>query len=242
MSESIKTLYIFPHPDDESFGPAPVIHRQKSLGEEVYLLTLTRGGATTQRHTLNYTIEEMGEVRFREMLDVEKVLSLDGMTILDYADGGLKDMNPLILEKVIIEEIERIKPNIIVTYPIHGISGHYDHITGHGIIKRVFCALRKKEGYEYLKRLCFYTLGKGQLGAEHREGVRPSLEEEIDVTVHLDELDIIAFKKALGCYKTYSEVIASTKVIDKIGNRVHFEVYDEHHEPHLGLISENLPQ
>ncbi len=237
---TMKTLYIFPHPDDESFGPAPVIHKQKSLGEEVHLLTLTRGGATTQRHKLNYTVEEMGEVRFREMLDVEKVLQLNGMTVLDYPDGGLSDVNPLELEGVIKKEIDKIKPNIIVTYPIHGVSGHYDHVMIHCTIKRLFTELIGLEEYSYLKRLCFFTLDKSQPGENHREGVHTSTDEEIDVVVHIDELDVIAFKKALGCYKTYGEVIESTQVIEKIGNRVHFEIYNENHNPTLGLITEGL--
>ena len=69
-----KILYIFPHPDDESFGPAAVMYSQIGKGHDVYLLTLTKGGATQQRHKLGLTVEEMGEVRYREMQEVEKVL------------------------------------------------------------------------------------------------------------------------------------------------------------------------
>jgi len=238
MQKPIRTLYIFPHPDDESFGPAPVIHKQKSLGEEVYLLTLTRGGATTERHQFNYTVEEMGEVRFREMLAVEKTLKLDGLTIFDFPDGGLCDLNPLELERVIGAEIEKVKPNIIVTYPVHGVSGHFDHITIHAIVKRVFCNMRGS--VDYLKRLCFFTLSEDQLGERHRVGVRASNDKDIDVSVLIDELDVVSFKKALGCYKTYERVIDSTDVIHKIGNHVHFEIFGERYENPLSIISENL--
>ncbi|HEX7343805.1 MAG TPA: PIG-L family deacetylase, partial [bacterium] len=54
----MRILYIYPHPDDESFGPARVISKQKRQGHEVYLLTLTRGGATKQRFKFNYTVEQ----------------------------------------------------------------------------------------------------------------------------------------------------------------------------------------
>ena len=63
----MRILYIFPHPDDESFGPALAISKQKRNGDEVFLLTLTKGGATKQRHKYNYSIEEMGKVRKKEM-------------------------------------------------------------------------------------------------------------------------------------------------------------------------------
>jgi LmbE family N-acetylglucosaminyl deacetylase len=46
----MKVLYVFAHPDDESFGPARAMFKQRREGHEVHLLTLTRGGATKQRH------------------------------------------------------------------------------------------------------------------------------------------------------------------------------------------------
>ena len=67
----MKIMYIFPHPDDESFGPAGAIHQQIKEGNEVYLLTLTKGGATKVRHQLGLSIKEMGLVRETEMQQVK---------------------------------------------------------------------------------------------------------------------------------------------------------------------------
>ncbi|MFC1490653.1 PIG-L deacetylase family protein, partial [Candidatus Latescibacterota bacterium] len=111
----MKILYIFPHPDDESFGPAAAIHSQVKNGHRVFLLTLTKGGATKQRHKLGLSIEEMGDIRFLEMLEVEKVLGLSGMTVLDFPDSGLKELDPRIIEKAVREHIEELKPDIVVT-------------------------------------------------------------------------------------------------------------------------------
>ncbi|MCC5939996.1 MAG: PIG-L family deacetylase, partial [Balneolaceae bacterium] len=83
----MKILYIFPHPDDESFGPAPAIAAQLRQGFEVHLLTLTKGEATKQRFKLGVDKKEMGEIRFKEMKCVEKTLGLSGMTVLDLPDG-----------------------------------------------------------------------------------------------------------------------------------------------------------
>ena len=118
----MKILYIFPHPDDESFGPARAMSKQRRQGHEVYLLSLTKGGATKQRFKFGYSIEEMGEIRYKEMQEVARVLDLSGMTVLDLPDSGLKEMDPRDIEKVIIEEIERIQPQVVVTYAVHGIS------------------------------------------------------------------------------------------------------------------------
>ena len=63
----MRALYVFPHPDDESFGPAQVISKQVREGHEVYLLTLTKGEATRMRHRLGYSKEEMGAIRARRI-------------------------------------------------------------------------------------------------------------------------------------------------------------------------------
>src|SRR5215218_3127402 len=106
----MRILYIFPHPDDESFGPAPVMSRQIDNGHEVFLLTLTKGGATKVRHTLGLSIEQMGEIRYQEMLRVDKVLQLTGMTVLDLPDSGLSEMDPREIEDIIAAHIEQISP------------------------------------------------------------------------------------------------------------------------------------
>ena len=69
----MKILYIFPHPDDEAFGPAAAISYHRRVGHDVFLLTLTKGGATKERLKYNYTVKQMGEVRYAEMQQVEKV-------------------------------------------------------------------------------------------------------------------------------------------------------------------------
>ena len=119
----MRLLYILPHPDDESFGPGPVINKYIEEGHEIHLLTLTKGGATKQRFRLNLSIEEMGEVRYKEMLDVEKLLKLTSMTVLDLADGGLKEMDPREIEKTVEDRILKIQPNVLLTINYRSQTG-----------------------------------------------------------------------------------------------------------------------
>lgn len=65
-------------------------------------------------------------------------------------------MDPRDIEKVVKDEIERLKPDVIVTYAVHGISGFHDHLIIHGIVKRVFVEM--KESVPYLKRLALFTI------------------------------------------------------------------------------------
>ena len=239
---SKKILYIFPHPDDESFGPAAVIHSQIEKGHDAYLLTLTRGGATRERHKLGLTVDEMGEVRYREMLEVAKVLGLAGMTVLDFPDSGLKELDTRILERAVQTHIEEVMPDIVVTYPVHGISGFHDHIVTHAVVKRVYMELADA-GADYLKRLAFLTLpDSGEPTWTSGEMPRFKLTEEalIDCIIPLKDADLLAMTEALKCYATYKETIEKSEVMEKIGDEVYFECFTEDFTPVLDDLTDQL--
>jgi N-acetylglucosamine malate deacetylase 2 len=234
----MKILYIYPHPDDESFGMGHAMSMQLREGHEVYLFTLTKGGATRQRHKYNYSIEEMGEVRYKEMLEVEKVIGLTGMRVIDLPDSGLKEMDPREIEVVVREEIERIKPNIIVTYAVHGISGFHDHLVIHAIVKRVFCEL--KEEADYLRRLAFHTITEEEANEVTFFHLNGSKDEEIDCVYEVDAKSIEIGIKALDCYETFIDTINATGIKDHIRGKAHYEFFQENYNPPVKGLTEGI--
>lgn len=239
-SRKARLLYVFPHPDDESFGPARAIAAQVRQGHEVFLLTLTRGGATKERHRLGLSVSEMGAVRRREMLDVARVLGLADLTVLDFPDGELKDLDPRLLEAVIADHIVQTRPQVLVTYPIHGISGFPDHLVAHAVVKHAFVELRDS-GAAYLKRLAFVTLTEEQ--ASEASGVHRlhgSTDEEIDCLVTASDSDMETFRRALDCYVTYREMIERTGVRESLDEIIAFEIFAETHDPPLDDLAAQL--
>ncbi|MEL7834241.1 PIG-L family deacetylase [Fodinibius sp. Rm-B-1B1-1] len=234
----MKILYVFPHPDDESFGPAPAIATQRRKGHEVYLFTLTRGEATKQRFRLGISKKEMGEIRYKEMQCVEKVLDLNGMTVFDLPDSGLKEMDPADIQEVIRSQVEKIQPDVLVTYAVHGISGFEDHLVSHAVVKSVYCDM-KREGYDYPKRLAFFTHFSDKQG-EGKFNLTSSKQEDIDCWVEANEEDYNKFLAALDCYETYQEVIEDSNVKEEVGNRVPFEIFQEDYDPPLKDITDQL--
>ncbi len=226
----MRVLYIYPHPDDESFGPAPAIAKQRREGHEVFLFTLTRGGATRQREKYGYTIDQMGAVRYQEMQAVEEVLGLSGMTVLDLVDSGLKGLDPRAIEDAIRKEIERLQPQIVVTYPVHGISGFHDHIVTHAVVKRVYVELR--ETRDYLKRLAFLTITAEE--AKSKSAIFPlsgSTPAEIDCVVEVDKADVEKGRRALDCYVTFQETIEKSGIRDFLGGAIPYEFFQESYDP-----------
>lgn len=234
----MKVLYIFPHPDDESFGPAHAMASQLKQGHQVYLLTLTKGGATKQRHKFNYSVEQMGEVRYREMLDVEKTIGLTGMTVLDLPDSGLKEMDPRDIESVIKSEIEKIKPDVIVTYAVHGISGFHDHLVSHAVVKSVFSEMKREKGYP--KRLALFTITEDEAKKQTHFKLNFSKDEEIDCLADTNDEDRVKAIKALECYKTYADTIKNSNITQHISRYVAFEFFQENFEPKVNDIFAKL--
>jgi LmbE family N-acetylglucosaminyl deacetylase len=234
----MRILFILPHPDDESFGPAGAIDKIIKDGHEVHLLTLTKGGATKQRHRLNLSIEEMGEVRYKEMLKVEKCMNLTSMTVLDLPDSGLKDLDPREIEKIINDYTLKINPEILVTYPVHGISGFYDHLVCHAAVKRVFVELRDKN--TKLKRLAFFGLTEEDTKKNEFFPIKPFKEEEIDCRVELSAENVKAAHDALDCYVTYQEVIDGTRIKEMVTEYLPFEFFQESFRPPVKSLTEKL--
>lgn len=233
----MRILYVFPHPDDESFGPARAMAAQRRQGHKVHLLTLTRGEATKVRHKFGWTMEEMGAARHREMQDVRRTLDLTDMRVLNLPDGKLKELDPQVIEGVIREETLRVKPHVLVTFPVHGISGFHDHIVGYAAVTRVYLELHGPE-HPWLQRLAFFTLAVAP--AEFPWHVNVTKSEEIDCAFDVTESDMERFHDALDCYVTYADIIAETKIHEVFGKDVQFEIFREDHKPPLRDLFDGL--
>lgn len=231
-------LYIFPHPDDESFGPAPAIARQIREGYDVHLLTLTKGGATKQRHEYDLSVEEMGERREKEMRCVADVLGLD-LTVLDFPDGGLATLDPRDLEHVIERKIGAVLPDVVVTYAQHGISGHPDHLVTHAVVKRAYCAACDTLAGRSPRRLALFTLIDGEIndGPANLKGVP---RDDLGAVVTFTDEDRDAAERALGCYETYASVVEAHQPLDQVADGVPFILFQEEHESPLDSLTDDL--
>jgi len=234
----MKILYVFPHPDDESFGPAPAIAAQRRKGHEVYLLTLTKGEATKQRFRLGVSKEEMGKIRFKEMQCLSEVLDLNGMTVLDLPDSGLKEMDPADIEQVIRDHVDELQPDVIVTYAVHGVSGFEDHLVSHAVVKSVYCDMQR-EGKSYPSRLALYTHYSDDQG-DGKFTLTSSKQEDIDCWVEASDEDYQQFLDALDCYETYQQVIEDSNVKKEVGLRVPFEIFQDDFDPPLSDLGDKL--
>ncbi len=96
-------------------------------------------------------------------------------------------------------------PDVLVTFPIHGISGFHDHIVTHVAVTRVYLELRGPDR-PWLQRLAFFTVASAP--PEFPWHVNVTSRDEIDCVYEVTEPDMERFHRALDCYVTYAKVIA----------------------------------
>lgn len=147
---------IFPHPDDETFLMGGSIASITANGNAVSLYTLTRGEHSRNGRILGLSSDEVGRRRTHELRHAAEILGVSTLLHGSYPDGGLRDLDPRLLEQDIAAKVRTHRPHALCTFDIQGASVHPDHITVHHVVKRVFCALHDE--IPELQRLCFCVL------------------------------------------------------------------------------------
>ena len=122
-------LAVYSHPDDETTVTAGTFMRYVQEGVEVYVITATRGewGALGSGDMV-ITREELPAVREAELRTNLKAYGVNPPLMLGYIDGTLKDADFDEHVGLILAEMERVKPDVVITWGPTGISRHDDHI------------------------------------------------------------------------------------------------------------------
>jgi len=121
-------LAVFAHPDDESFRCGGTLALLAQVGIQVHLLTATRGEAGSCGEPPLCRAEELGGVREQELRCACAALGIEPPNFLDYFDGRLVEANEKKAVDRIIAEIYRLRPQVLLTWPSNGLSGHPDHV------------------------------------------------------------------------------------------------------------------
>ena len=117
---------VLAHPDDESVGCAGALALAHEDGATTRLLIATRGEAGTADGQPD---SDFGGVRESELIGAAKKIGLDEVSILDgYADGGVADEPFERLVSEIQAWLEDRRPQAVITFGPHGVTGHPDHI------------------------------------------------------------------------------------------------------------------
>ncbi len=114
---------VIAHPDDESFGLGAVIDAFVRSGATVSVLCFTQGEAST----LGAEAGDLARVRAGELADAARALGVVDVELLDFADGGLAQVEEAELVASVLAHCDEHRPEGVLVFDPSGITGHPDH-------------------------------------------------------------------------------------------------------------------
>ncbi len=120
-------LGVWAHPDDEAYLSAGLMGRVRDAGGRVVCVHATFGDRGTS-DPASWPPERLAAHRRAELAASLAVVGVSEHIGLGYADGSLADLDPAQPELRLIEIIDRVRPDAIVTFGPDGVTGHPDHV------------------------------------------------------------------------------------------------------------------
>ena len=121
-------LFVFAHPDDESFSGAGTAMECSSRGARVALVTATRGERGKAGDPPVCTLEELPAVRERELREAVRIAGFDELHVLDYRDRELPEAPPDEIRRTLVAHIRRLRPSVVLSFDPNGFNLHPDHL------------------------------------------------------------------------------------------------------------------
>jgi LmbE family N-acetylglucosaminyl deacetylase len=156
MSEDdarVRTLMIVhAHPDDESSQTGGTLARYAAAGYRTVLVTCTDGAlgdaadSGAKPGQPGHDPRQVAAVRSRELDAAAEALGVHDVVELGYPDSGMssegvpmaedsfgrRPLKPMVTR--LVELLRLYQPDVLITYPANGLSGHPDHIRTHELV------------------------------------------------------------------------------------------------------------
>ncbi len=123
----MKFLFVFAHPDDETFSSGGTIAKLTQNKHQVILITATKGEAGELGNPPITTRDKIAQVREQELRRSTKILGVSDIHFLGLVDGTLRYIKNTNIENKILKIIKEEKPDVVITFDKDGGSNHPDH-------------------------------------------------------------------------------------------------------------------
>lgn len=211
MPDQKRLLVVMAHPDDESFGIGPLIAKYVGEGVEVSLICTTNGDVGTVEEKYMQGYKTIAEMRLAELDCAAKVLGFKEVILFGYRDSGMMgsadnehtdclwyaDLDAV--TKRVVEVMQRIKPQVVITFDPYGGYGHPDHIKTHKATVAAFQSLQgtpnapQKLYYNSIPRF-FVRLGLFMTRLMRRDPRKQGRNNDLDLQAVYDNLQPIHTK------------------------------------------------
>lgn len=240
-------MVVHAHPDDESSQTGGTLAAYSAAGWRTILITCTDGAegdgvAGSKPGQAEHNSKQVAERRSGELDMAAVALGIHELIKLGFPDSGVPTESGVPARKVfsrrplqpMVDRLTRLielhRPDVVVTYPPNGLSGHPDHIRTHTLVRAALRAVKAtkstagKTDYPEPPLLYYIALSRSRLLAVHTR-VRaalgpdawvPPTEMSIDDSEVTTVIDIAAHwrdkLRALSAHASQSDAAALLKM------------------------------
>ena len=227
-------MLIVAHPDDECYGTGGTFAEYAATGRETALITLTKGKSGRSLELCNP--DELPEFRARELLESVKNLGIKHFSHYDYPDaapvsrseqyitsipgsfvGGLQDAPREEVVARVSNELEKLRPKVVMGFAPDGGNRHPDHIASHQIM---MAALEKTDLLETGTRLYFFA-SPTLLNPDWADTFVPATHFR-DITKHLPQK-----LRAIAAHRT--QALSTVGFLARMADRIVVETFRRVH-------------
>ncbi len=204
-----KILVVAAHPDDELLGLGGTLHKcAKEKKAKIKAIILSKG--ITSRDEINF--KEKIRNQLKNIQKASKILGINKTSVFDFPDNRFDSVDILEVIKVIENEINNFKPDIVLTH--HKNDLNVDHsIT----FNAVLTSLRPLPGKKQIQLLTFETPSSTEWqSSDTHLSFAPSL------LIEINSRDLKAKQKAMNCYTSERRAYPhprSSKALEVIARR-----------------------
>lgn len=152
-------MMVHAHPDDESSLTGGTLALYSAAGVRTVLVTCTDGaqgdaGPNFPPGSPSHDPRAVAAQRTRELDQAAELLGIHELVQLGYPDSGTLERSPSEVSpnafsrrpfRPMVEQMVGLmrlhRPDVIVTYPANGVSGHPDHVRTHDLVVAAHCKI-----------------------------------------------------------------------------------------------------
>jgi len=125
----IDVLTVFAHQDDESvYGGGTLLKMKQDPSVRLHILCLTLGDMSEAKDQLGIESAHLGRIRSKELETSAAVYGAEEVIQFQYHDQGLADADADRVIAQIVEVINRVGAEMIITHDPGGVTAHTDHM------------------------------------------------------------------------------------------------------------------
>jgi LmbE family N-acetylglucosaminyl deacetylase len=121
-------LFVFAHPDDESFSGAGTAMKYAEAGAQVVLVTATLGQRGKRGDPPVCEPHELEHVRERELREAAAIIGFHELHLLGYQDRAFAEAPHEQVRESLVTIIRNVRPAVVFTFDPNGFNVHPDHV------------------------------------------------------------------------------------------------------------------